>query len=253
MGVSAGISRSEVSRICAGLDERVAAFRNQRRTENRLNTGLKRLTGSGSTRTPDPDHAARTRSNRTSQAPSECATSGAEEEGTMAFWKSMGAVTVSGILLSACGTDESDSGTTTASTLSAGPSTTADRESVVEAPVSRPKDTEAGGISFDEAEREGVLTGDFDALVQPTGITAKGTYGFELRNVGRLADTYRIAVEAEAGSEASVSPDGAALKPGEAAIVEVTVESGDGSAVDLVIHSTGLGDEVVRVPSNRQG
>ncbi|MGH8922203.1 MAG: IS256 family transposase [Actinomycetes bacterium] len=29
MGVSAGISRSEVSRICAGLDERVAAFRNR--------------------------------------------------------------------------------------------------------------------------------------------------------------------------------------------------------------------------------
>lgn len=29
MGVGAGISRSEVSRICAGLDERVAAFRNR--------------------------------------------------------------------------------------------------------------------------------------------------------------------------------------------------------------------------------
>jgi transposase-like protein len=29
MGVNAGISRSEVSRICAGLDERVAAFRNR--------------------------------------------------------------------------------------------------------------------------------------------------------------------------------------------------------------------------------
>jgi transposase-like protein len=28
MGVAAGISRSEVSRICTGLDERVGAFRN---------------------------------------------------------------------------------------------------------------------------------------------------------------------------------------------------------------------------------
>ena len=29
MGVSSGVSKSEVSRICAGLDERVAAFRNR--------------------------------------------------------------------------------------------------------------------------------------------------------------------------------------------------------------------------------
>ena len=29
MGVDTGISKSEVSRICAGLDERVAAFRNR--------------------------------------------------------------------------------------------------------------------------------------------------------------------------------------------------------------------------------
>ena len=29
MGIDSGISKSEVSRICAGLDERVAAFRNR--------------------------------------------------------------------------------------------------------------------------------------------------------------------------------------------------------------------------------
>ena len=29
MGIDTGISKSEVSRICAGLDERVAAFRNR--------------------------------------------------------------------------------------------------------------------------------------------------------------------------------------------------------------------------------
>lgn len=101
------------------------------------------------------------------------------------------------------------------------------------------------GVGSDEAEREGVLTGPFDAVLLPRG-GVDGSRTFVLRNVGSQSDGYVIFVE---GSQSSVEPASAELAPGDEVTVKVTFPPGEAEGVELVVSSLGRGAEVARLPA----
>lgn len=112
----------------------------------------------------------------------------------------------------------------------------------------------SSGISSDEAAAHDVLTGDFDALVQPAPAEPDGVFRFELRNVGKSEDSYTVTVEAVAGAEAVVDPATVMLAAGTSTVLGVSVTAGSPDDVELVVTSVGLaGEELVRVPATWRG
>lgn len=100
------------------------------------------------------------------------------------------------------------------------------------------------GISRDEAEDLGVLTGDYDALLEgPTDVRQEGectTVTLQLRNVGQEGDRYEIEADPDT---ATVDPDHVALEAGAATDVAVHT-CGDGEPLVVSAHSEAR-DEVV--------
>lgn len=112
----------------------------------------------------------------------------------------------------------------------------------------------SSGISSDEAAAHDVLTGDFDALVQPAPAELDGVFRFELHNVGKSEDSYTVTVEAVADAEAAVDPATVTLAAGTSTVLGVSVTAGSPDDVELVVTSVGLaGEELVRVPATWRG
>lgn len=106
-----------------------------------------------------------------------------------------------------------------------------------------------GGISRDEAEASGTLTGPYDAVLVPVSRSAR-TFDFELSNVGTSADSYAIAVE----GPGEVDVASVRLASGSTSALRIVVDAdAEPSSVSIVVRSSGRDAEVVRVPADWKG
>ncbi len=106
-----------------------------------------------------------------------------------------------------------------------------------------------GGISRDEAEASGTLTGPYDAVLVPVSRSAR-TFDFELSNVGTSADSYAIAVE----GPGEVDVASVQLASGSTSALRIVVDAdAEPSSVSIVVRSSGRDAEVVRVPADWKG
>lgn len=105
--------------------------------------------------------------------------------------------------------------------------------------VPRTTSPDGTGISQDEAQDAGVLTGTYDALLEgPTHVATDDgcvTFTVELRNVGERADRYKPAVEP---TSATIEPATVTLKPGSATELSVRSCQSEGP-VTLTVRSDG--------------
>ena len=102
-------------------------------------------------------------------------------------------------------------------------------------------DGDGDGISADEAHELGVATADHDAFLAGPRPAVGGRQMYELRNVGRLADSYTLRIDpATAGS---ADPAALPLAPGDAATFVVRWHSP--ARLDVV--STGRGTPIASV------
>ena len=135
---------------------------------------------------------------------------------------------------SACGTSSGDAAPPSPPTASADDAPAGDGE---------------GGISRDEAEASGTLTGPYDAVLVPVSRSAR-TFDFELSNVGTSADSYAIAVE----GPGEVDVASVRLASGSTSALRIVVDAdAEPSSVSIVVRSSGRDAEVVRVPADWKG
>lgn len=104
------------------------------------------------------------------------------------------------------------------------------------------------GLTVEEAETLGVLTGKFDALLTGPESAAENDDGclevqFTLTNVGSSSDAYQVS-----GSDTvvSVGPDEIALDSGQSKLIIATVCDQTSEEFILEVFSEGLGDIVAR-------